>query len=344
MIKRIRRSPLFWGAVVLFMAGVILAGVYLHYTSPATVRNLVLKHGATVLRGKLHVGDTRMQLFRGLQLYDVRVSVRDESDPDIAVSRVRCDWNPAAFLHGEIEPRRLVFVRPRVRLVVDREGINLNRLFVPDHESNRGGTPAQRRAKETSQYGRYFSEGIFVESGELIWTHPAIFGDDGPRVFSGMDVIMQRPSETLDRWDLSALVREPPLEGTRIEGWMDLAGGRERAVFRGVAEELDITPELLHALPAGLRRVLSRYALSGRVSLNVLLNVRREHPVNYTLELRLRNVDARLRASDLSVRSLDGRLRSTRRGSLATTCPASSGMAHSTGGPQAAAAGGAPAG
>lgn len=326
MAGKLWRSAWFWGAAVLLLAGVILSGIYLHYTSPEAVRTMVLERAASVLNGKLHVGDARMQLFRGLRLWDVRLSSSDPSDPEIVVERIRCDWNSAAFAHGDVEPTRLVFRRPRVRLVLDENGnANLKRFFSgrrdPGRTANR--TPDRRGTDPNLPYERYFSEGVFVESGELAWTAPAAFGDGRPRLFRGVDVEMQRSSETLERWNITALIREPPLSGTRIQGWLDLADGGERAVFHGAAEELDITPDLLALLPAGAHRALSRLAMAGKVSADALVDYGCDRPTNYTLEVRLRNVDARLRASDLSVRSLDARLRFDRAG---FSCDAVSGM------------------
>lgn len=307
MRKKWWRRKWFWGVLVLLLLGVILAAAYLHFTSPAFVRRMVLKHGSVNLRGNLSVSDARLEVFRGVELYGVRLGAPADAEPVIEVDRLRCDWNPAAFLHLDVEPRRLVLVRPNVRLHVSPEGkVNLVKLFARQRK------PPPR--DDPSRFERYFSDGMFAESGEVAWSAPAIFGDSRPRVISLVDVQMQRSSETFGRWNLTALLRGAPLSGTRIEGWLDFAGDRGRAVFRGRAEELAVGRELMDYLPLALRRVLSRFELAGRVTVDALLDVERGQPVNYVIEAGVRNLDARLRTKDLFVHALDASLRFDRAG------------------------------
>ena len=298
--KRLWCRAWVWAVLVLFLLGVIFVAVCLYLTSPTFVRRMILKHASVKLRGNLSVADARVQLFRGLKLRDARLAPTAAAEPAVTIERLRCDWNPAAFLHGEVEPRRLVIIRPKVHLEITPEnGVNLAHLFV------RQDLPPP----DPWQFERYFSEGIFVESGELHWTAPQIFGDAQPRIFSGMDVVLHRASEGFERWDLEALVRGSPLDGARISGWIDADGERWRTVYLGRAEELEISDEMIGYLPAPLQELLSRFALEGRVTLDALIDVQHGGQLNYVIEARLNNVNARFRTKALSVRALDVQLR-----------------------------------
>ena len=286
------------------LAFILLAIFALHYTSPTKVREMVLKFGANAVNGRLEVGDARLQVFRGAQFRNVRLYRRDQSEPDIDIERVRCDWNPAAFLHGDIEPRRVVLVEPTIRLLIDEHRhTNMEDLFAKESSDDPGAFG------DLMRYERYFSEGIFAESLKFVWHAPVLFGDDRTRVFTGMDIQMHRPSETLNRWNISALIRGAPLEGMRVEGWMDFTPKKERISYRGEVEELDIRPEMLIYLPAEIRAYLLRFALKGKLSASTRIDYRRGEPMTYAVEVRLHNLDARLRPRDLEIRSLGARVR-----------------------------------
>ncbi len=300
MMRKLWRNRWALGGVVLLLGGVIVLLVGMALTAPARVIRLIEAEGEKNVHGTLQVEGARLQVLRGIQLAGISVTPEWESEPAIRVDYLRCDWNASALLYGEIEPRRLVFLRPRVRLEIDEEGItNLERLFIVTEEP----------IIDPLKYQRYFADGIRIESGLLHWQAPTLFGDDRPRIFEGMDVDLVKATETFNRWEVQALVRGSVLSGTRIEGWMDLTPKKERVVFRGSTEEVAISRDLLRALPADLRDMLARFEMDGHLSAQATLDYRRGQGIEYALDVQLHNVDARDRASDLAVESLDARLR-----------------------------------
>jgi len=306
MRKKLAHSVWLWGLAAAILFVLLIAVIGLHYTSPATVRRLVVENASKALNGNVRVGNARVQILRGVELQDIRVYSTDKDNPEMSIGRLRCDWDPAAFLHGDIEPRRLVAVRPRLRLTLDEKGAtNLDSFFRPSPDAERN----DREPFDPTSFERYFSEGVYLESGEALWGSAFLFGEARPRLFTGLDCVMRRSSETLYRWDVHALLRDPPLTGTRIEGWMDLTPKNKCVLLRFAADELQLTPEMLSYLPVRMRRALSRFALSGTGGVNAFIDYRQNAPFAYAVEINARNVDARLRDSGVTVRGLNGRLR-----------------------------------
>ena len=306
MLRRLWRSPRFLACAIALLIALIVAVFLLHYTSPAYVRRVILEEAADQVHGSVEVGRARLQVFRGLKLSDVRLTREGETEPDIAAERVRCDWGAASLFHGEIEPRRLVFIRPRIRLVSDANRVyNVEKLFKIFHASPK----TDNEPVAAGAYDRFFSEGIFIESGHTTWTDARIFDDRRGRVFTGVDASMKRSSESLNRWELAGLVRGKPFDGTRVEGWMDLTPKRERVSLQVLAKELYITPDLLAYLPTRGREALSRFALAGKTTITTHINYWRGTPVEVAFDVQLHNTEARLRTTSVRVRAADAVLR-----------------------------------
>jgi len=311
MAKKLWRSRRFLTVTIVLLAAILLFLLYLHYTSPAYVKRVVLETAAGEINGEIGIGDARIQVFRGLTLDNVSLARPGASQADIVVERIRCDWDAAAFLHADIEPRRLVFANPRVRLYHDADGaVNIERLF----KAFQPKPPAEKTPPEPFAYERYFADGIFVDSGMVGWTAPQVFGDERERVFSDLDVRTQPSPETVNRWDISALIRGRPFEGARIEGWLDVKPKSERAYFHGEGHELPITPELQRFLPPSGREVVSRLALSGKATIVADVAYTRGAPPEFAFNVQLHNTDARLRPTRLKTRAADVSLRFDERG------------------------------
>ncbi len=304
-MKRLWRSRWTWILLSIILVFILAWCGYRYLTSPRFVKRMVLRDAPKFLRGDLSIDDARIELLRGLEISGMRIVLDEASPPDVTVEHVQLDWNPVALLYAEVEPRRVVFVRPSVRVVPSGKSVNLARLI----RRRKRRPPTQRRSM-----ARPFSDGLFIESGRVAWIAPKIFGDERPRVFDGVDVEMQRSSETFGRWQFNGLLREPPLDGVRIEGWMDLAAGDRSVSIHARGDELPIGPDLLAFLPEKVQRRISRFALSGFTDLDLRFDYRTGRPLNFALEFAVHNVEARIRASDLRVSAVDARVRLDRGG------------------------------
>jgi len=308
MSKKLWRNRRFLIAAIVVLAAILLLILYLHYTSSAHVRRVLVEHAARTINGEIGIDHARIQVLRGLTLDDATLTRPGAAGPDIAVRHIRCDWNAAAFFHADIEPRRLVFVEPRVRLYPDPDGaLNVERMFKakPDDEKELAAPFA---------YERYFAEGIFVDSARLEWIAPEVFGDEKERFFSDLDIQTYPSPETVSRWDIAALIRSEPFQGARIEGWLDLKPKSERAYFHGEGHELPITPDLQQFLPKVGREVLARLDLSGKATLIADCTYARGAPPEFAFGVELHNTDVRLRPTRFSARAADVSMRFDGRG------------------------------
>ena len=270
-----RRGVLWrWGLLFALVAVLLIAVAYVNMLlSPKSVKTRVLEQIAPYVNGSFDVADVRARLFQDVTLTRAAAALRGSEEPDIEVEKLRLTINPWAYLYGEFETDAVRVIRPTVRLNFDEDRTaNLERLFQTAAWDSAGATDTPRD----------LDAGVQIDDGTLLWTDPAVFGDDETRRIDGIDGEWRSSADALSGFSFDARVRGRPLRGLRVQGWADLS---EKWWFRTRAEarDLEVDPELLKLLPKEANDSLSVFKVSGNLAGSFDLDLDRGRPPKFNL-------------------------------------------------------------
>lgn len=270
---------------VLLLLGTVVF-LYVRLTNPDRVRAMATGFLSSGIDGRISIGHARLSLFEGLQLRDVVIQTREESDHSTVVSAplLEIHFSPSTLWTGHIESARVIATEPEVFLLedVDRHRWNIQDLR---RQAATAPTTAATPTRPPSKLPEVLIRSGRVHRGQIV---AGAFESLSSTKIEGQ--LLPRGGE----YQFNLQTRsDAGMAGPALHGEFSLAEGVARSSLTNV--NLDF---LESVLPAQVRSFWKKLSPSGKVSAPVLEVARDHDDIGFRIELELSDVNMVVRPLD----------------------------------------------
>ena len=277
-------------------------------TSPEQLHAMLYEELTAALDAEVELGPVRLNPEGFLCAEGLTVRLPGDEEPLLECRQVfiGLDKVQALFLRPVVE--KLIVVEPKLRLSYSKgeQGWNIERLrFKPRPEAE----PPEGLLRG----------GITLEGAAVTVSDALLFGDDAPRTYEGLNVVL-RPGRGTGDWRVDGALTRGPLAGTQLSGWFRTGkdGGLSLDVAAG---RLEAGEALWGLVPAG-RRVWDDYRVQGLLACRGTVRQAPGEPLHFNFDVDVSGASLRTPYFPLPLDRVSGRIRITDREVVLQDCRA----------------------
>jgi len=279
--------------IVLMVLGVlsVVAGVGLKVwesqTAPDKLRAALTEEFAKNFRGTLSVRYVSLSPSLTLRAGAIRAYPPGVDMPVFIARSLTTQFDRGLFLSGQMVPRRMVIVGPRVflRYDPDRGQWNAERLLREEADLDPDEAAAQLPLE-------LLADGLMIEKGSVSLNTEGLYPDGRPWIISGIAMAAVPGPSGPDRWTLSGSIRQGHFAGTVLSGWVD-TGEEPGFCLNGSSGNLRVTKEFVNDIPSFGQDVWELLQPTGSFAATVTVGqAGQDGPLSYAARLEPKGVRA----------------------------------------------------
>lgn len=288
-----------WTAIKLIAFGLLLLAVGITikivspYVSPESVRRLLMEELAAATGADVTVGAARLDLDGVVRAEDVAVALPGEAAPLLTCPRVSIAFSKFDLLRLHPVIQKVVLSRP-----------SLNLAYLPDEGAWNIAALKPGRGGGAKPPEGFLSEGVTIEDAAVTLRHPGVFGDDAPRPYPGIYVVLRPDLTGVGLWQMNGRLLRGALGGTSVSGWF--ATGAEPAFTVNLScGLLHAQEDTWHFIPYG-RQVWEDYRPEGNLTVNAVVRSSPAGSVDFLVRVAVTDASARTKYWPARISSVNG--------------------------------------